>query len=76
LWIAAVFGAVLVHSGDFSPPSEMPGALIEPLFITDPFEGTLAAITLGQEAIAAGVEGAVEQFLTASPNASTNAPSP
>jgi N-acetylmuramoyl-L-alanine amidase len=48
--------------GWFSTPSTMPGALIEPLFITDPFEGTLAASTEGQEVIAGGLAQAVEQY--------------
>ena len=49
-------------AGYFSTPSQMPGALIEPLFITDPFEGTIAAGVAGQHAIAAGLDQAVEQY--------------
>jgi N-acetylmuramoyl-L-alanine amidase len=48
--------------GFFSTPSRMPGALIEPLFITDPFEGSIADSTAGQEVIAAGLARAVEQY--------------
>ena len=48
--------------GYFSTPSQMPGALIEPLFITDPFEGTIAASADGQEVIADGIAKAVEQY--------------
>jgi N-acetylmuramoyl-L-alanine amidase len=48
--------------GWFSTPSEMPGALIEPLFITDPFEGSIAASTSGQQVIAGGLAQAVEQY--------------
>jgi N-acetylmuramoyl-L-alanine amidase len=51
--------------GHFTTPSEMPGALIEPLFITDPFEGTVAASAAGQEAIAQGMAEAVVQYLQA-----------
>jgi hypothetical protein len=40
----------------------MPGALIEPLFITDPYEGTLANSALGQQVIADGLTTAVEQY--------------
>lgn len=47
----------------FTTPSEMPGALIEPLFITDPFEGTIANSKAGQEAIAEGMAQAAEQYL-------------
>ena len=50
-------------SGDwFSTPSRMPGALIEPLFITDPPEGSIAASRDGQQAIASGVARAVEEY--------------
>jgi N-acetylmuramoyl-L-alanine amidase len=48
--------------GWFTTPSAMPGALIEPLFITDPFEGSLAASASGQEVIAGGLAQAVEQY--------------
>jgi N-acetylmuramoyl-L-alanine amidase len=51
--------------GFFSTPSEMPGALIEPLFITDPFEGSIADSTRGQDVIARGITRAVEQYFTA-----------
>ena len=53
--------------GWFTTPSQMPGALIEPLFITDPFEGTLAASSSGQEVIASGLAQAIEQYLAPSP---------
>ena len=46
----------------FQTPSNMPGTLIEPLFITDPFEATIAASTAGQEAIARGIALAIEQY--------------
>jgi N-acetylmuramoyl-L-alanine amidase len=48
--------------GYFSTPSTMPGALVEPLFITDPFEGSIAASSHGQQVIAAGLARAVEQY--------------
>ena len=42
---AAAYGHVLLlgpgRPGFFATPVQMPGALIEPLFVTDPFEGTL-----------------------------------
>lgn len=72
---AAAYGHLLLLGpampGYFSTPSEMPGALIEPLYITDPFEGTIAASSTGQEAIAAGVAEAVEQYLSTPAKAST-----
>ena len=48
--------------GWFTTPSEMPGALIEPLFITDPFEGSIADSSSGQQVIAGGLAQAVEQY--------------
>jgi N-acetylmuramoyl-L-alanine amidase len=49
-------------SGYFSTPSQMPGAVIEPLYLTDPFEGTIAASRADQRVIAQGIAGAVEQY--------------
>jgi len=48
--------------GYFSTPSQMPGAVIEPFFLTDPFEGTIADSTSGQEVVAKGIASAVEQY--------------
>ena len=50
------------YPGYVSTPSEMPGALIEPLFITDPFEGSIAASRGGQAVIANGLTRAIEQY--------------
>jgi N-acetylmuramoyl-L-alanine amidase len=50
------------EAGYFDTPSQMPGALIEPLFITDPFEASIAASSLGQHVIAGGLAQAVEQY--------------
>jgi N-acetylmuramoyl-L-alanine amidase len=49
-------------AGYFTTPSQMPGALIEPLFITDAFEGSIAITTTGQQTIARGIASAVEQY--------------
>jgi N-acetylmuramoyl-L-alanine amidase len=54
-------------AGYFTTPSEMPGAVVEPLYITDPFEGSIAGSVAGQKAIAQGIATAVEQFLTPPP---------
>jgi len=51
--------------GYFSTPSEMPGAVIEPLYITDPFEGSIAAGADGQMVIARGIAHAIEAYLRA-----------
>jgi N-acetylmuramoyl-L-alanine amidase len=48
--------------GWFTTPSQMPGALIEPLFISDPFEGSIANGPAGHRAIAEGMAQAVEQY--------------
>ena len=67
---AADYGHLLLlgpaDPGWFTTPSQMPGALIEPLFITDPFEGTLAASPSGQEVIAGGLAQAIRAVLRAS----------
>ncbi len=47
-------------------PSAMPGTIVEPLFLTDPFEASVADSTAGQEAIATGIAQGVEQFLGSS----------
>jgi N-acetylmuramoyl-L-alanine amidase len=49
-------------AGYFTTPSRMPGALIEPLFVTDPFEASLAASARGQQVIATGITTAVTQY--------------
>ena len=46
----------------FTTPSQMPGAVIEPLFITDPSEGSIAASRDGQHVIAGGLASAIEQY--------------
>jgi N-acetylmuramoyl-L-alanine amidase len=51
-----------VDSGYVSSPSRMPGALIEPLFITDPFEGSIAASADGQRVIAGALAKGIEQY--------------
>jgi N-acetylmuramoyl-L-alanine amidase len=56
-------------AGYFTTPSEMPGAVVEPLYITDPYEGSIADSVAGQNAIAQGIATAVEQFLTPPPPA-------
>ncbi len=50
-------------SGFFTTPSTMPGAIIEPLYLTDPFEGSIAASANGQMVIAKGIASAVGQYL-------------
>lgn len=63
---AADYGHLLLlgpaKAGYFSTPSDMPGALIEPLFITDPFEGSIASSVAGQKAIATGLDQAVLSY--------------
>jgi N-acetylmuramoyl-L-alanine amidase len=50
------------EAGYFSTPSEMPGALIEPLYLTDPFEASIAASAAGQQVIAGAIAKAVGQY--------------
>ncbi len=54
------------ETGYFATPSEMPGALIEPLFITDPFEASIASSARGQEVIAGGLAEAIDQYFAVS----------
>ncbi len=52
------------QSGFADHPSTMPGAVIEPLYLSDPFEGTIAAGRDGQTVIADAIAAAVRSFLT------------
>jgi N-acetylmuramoyl-L-alanine amidase len=54
--------------GYFSTPSDMPGTVVEPLFITDPFEGSIAASTKGQDVIASGIALAIEHYFEPGPS--------
>lgn len=64
---AAAYGHLLLlgppEAGYQPNPSSMPGAVIEPLFLTDPFEASIAASASGQSVIARGIATAVEQYL-------------
>jgi N-acetylmuramoyl-L-alanine amidase len=48
--------------GYLDAPSQMPGVLCEPLFLTNPQEATIAASARGEQAIADGIRTAIEQF--------------
>jgi N-acetylmuramoyl-L-alanine amidase len=50
--------------GYVSTPSRMPGALVEPLFITDAFEASIAASRHGQQVIAGGLAAAIERYFS------------
>ncbi|HSZ35800.1 MAG TPA: N-acetylmuramoyl-L-alanine amidase [Acidimicrobiales bacterium] len=67
---AADYGHLLLLgppvTGWFTTPSTMPGALIEPLFITDPTEAGLAESASGQQVIAGGISLAIEQYFAPS----------
>ena len=56
------------QAGYFTTPSQMPGALIEPLFITDPFEGSIASNARDQQVIAGGMVSAIEQYFVPAAN--------
>jgi N-acetylmuramoyl-L-alanine amidase len=60
----------LIELGPAAPgwvesPSEMPGALVEPLFLTNPSEARLAADPAGLQKIAAALEAGLVQYLGA-----------
>jgi N-acetylmuramoyl-L-alanine amidase len=67
---AVAYGHLLLlgpaEKGYFVTPSQMPGALIEPLFVTDPFEASIAASTHGQHVIATAIARAIGQYLSGS----------
>lgn len=66
---AAAYGHLLVlgpgKAGYNDQPSAMPGALVEPLFISNPTEGSIADSPAGQHAIATGIADALNTFLSA-----------
>jgi N-acetylmuramoyl-L-alanine amidase len=67
---AVAYGHLLLlgpaQKGYFETPSQMPGALIEPLFVTDPFEASIAASAQGQQVIATAIAKAIGQYLSGS----------
>ena len=67
---AEAYGHLLLlgpaKAGYYETPSQMPGALIEPLFVTDPFEASIAASAHGQQVIASALAKAIEQYFTGS----------
>ncbi len=58
----------------FTTPSQMPGALIEPLFLTDPDEGSLADSQSGHTVIAGGLAQAIEQYFAPAPRPKASSP--
>jgi N-acetylmuramoyl-L-alanine amidase len=50
-------------AGYVPAPSQMPGALVEPLFITDPAQADVAAGRAGQAAIARAIAAAIDSYL-------------
>lgn len=51
------------ETGYLEESTSMPGALVEPMFITNRTEAAIAASPSGQQAIASGITHAVESFL-------------
>jgi N-acetylmuramoyl-L-alanine amidase len=51
-------------SGWVDDPSQMPGALVEPLFLSNPAEAQLAGDDAGQQRIAVALEAGLVKFLT------------
>jgi N-acetylmuramoyl-L-alanine amidase len=50
-------------TGFFTTPSMMPGAVLEPLYLSDPFEGSIAANPADQHVIATALGSAIQQYL-------------
>ena len=66
-WVAGLaYGHLLLLGsakyGYFSTPRTIPRPLVEPPFITNPFEGSIAASSRGQQVIADGLPHAIEQY--------------
>ena len=53
-----------MSAGWVDDPSRMPGALVEPLFLTNPAEAQLAGDDAGQQRIAAALETGLVKFMT------------
>jgi len=53
-------------AGWVDDPSQMPGALVEPLFITNPAEARLAGDSAGQQRIASALKTGLEKFFSGS----------
>ncbi|MFZ0250926.1 MAG: N-acetylmuramoyl-L-alanine amidase [Acidimicrobiales bacterium] len=74
---AADYGHLLLlgpaDPGYADTPSAMPGALIEPLFITDPYEGSIADSASGQQVMAGGLAQAIEQYFAPPPPSGAHA---
>jgi N-acetylmuramoyl-L-alanine amidase len=51
-------------SGWVDNPSQMPGALVEPLFVTNPSEARIASDPAGQDKIAQALEAGLQKFLS------------
>jgi N-acetylmuramoyl-L-alanine amidase len=54
------------QSGFFTTPSLMPGAVTEPLYLTDPYEGSIADGTPGRQVISQGIASGIEQYFAGS----------
>jgi N-acetylmuramoyl-L-alanine amidase len=76
---AADYGHLMLlgpaEPGYFTTPSTMPGALTEPLFVTDPFEASLVSRPTGQTVIAAALAVAVEDYFAVSSESAGSRPS-
>jgi N-acetylmuramoyl-L-alanine amidase len=63
---AAAYGHLLelgpAQPGWLDHPSQMPGALVEPLFLTDPNEVVIASSSAGQQSLARGLVEAIEEY--------------
>ena len=62
------------QSGWLATPSQMPGVLEEALFLSDPFEASIAASGAGQQTLAEGFETAIQQYFAQASPAPTGSP--
>jgi N-acetylmuramoyl-L-alanine amidase len=65
--LAVAYGHLVIlgpaMAGYVTSPTTMPGSVVEPLFLTDPFEADIASSPQGQASIAAAITKAVTRFL-------------
>ncbi|MHB1854014.1 MAG: N-acetylmuramoyl-L-alanine amidase family protein [Acidimicrobiales bacterium] len=63
----AQYGHLIVigprSAGYLDNPSTMPGAVIEPLFLSDPFEASIAASTIGQRVMAQAIAYGISRYV-------------
>ena len=53
-----------LEAGWFDRPSRMPGAIVEPLFMSEPAEASIATSRAGQDALSSALARAIQEYLS------------